>query len=315
SSHSHTGSTTSTQVQGPGHEPFATFQSKVLSLCGGLWPTLHHKAFEVTRMSGGVFNRIISIKVDPSKQCLPFYKRWLHMALNVRAKAELPPGNYILRIPRRDIAAWMEFEIFIVKYLNVHTDIPCPSISKFDLSYDNKIGLRYTLQPRVPGRQALLVYQGMNVTQRVCFSRQLGQAINEMSVRAFPYAAYYLTHMDFGPHNMLVDIVDEKTANLKAILDWDSAVFAPPFLNCKSPQWLWAWKEGEEEDETKASDTPENLDDQIVKKAFEEAVRPEYLKYAYTPEYRLARDILRLAIQGISSNDDFRDADAFVERW
>ena len=68
------------------------------------------------------------------------------------------------------------------------------------------------------------------------------EKLNELGI--FEDNNYYLTHMDFEPRNVMVDIVDDSTARLSAILDWDEAVFAPAFVNCKPPSWLWDF-EGE----------------------------------------------------------------------
>jgi hypothetical protein len=46
--------------------------------------------------------------------------------------------------------------------------------------------------------------------------------------------------------------------------------------------------------------------------AFEGEVGEKWLEYAYTIEYKLARDIVRLAFTGISSNNDYDNADRIV---
>lgn len=126
---------------------------------------------------------------------------------------------------------------------------------------------------------------------------------------------YYLTHIDFEPRNMMIHIQDEQTATLSGILDWDGALFAPAFLNCRSPQWLWDWRDGEDEDETKANDVPTDAQNWEIKHAFESVVGHPYLLYAYSPVYQLARRMLMHGILGVSSNEGFRECDEIVQRW
>jgi len=123
--------------------------------------------------------------------------------------------------------------------------------------------------------------------------------------------------MDFELRNILVNIVDENNAKLSAILDWDEAVFTPAFVNCCPPSWPWDFEgdDGEDLDESKANDTPADLDLQEVKRVFEGTVGQTYLRYACTPEYRLACTICRIAITGIHSNDDHSALEKVIEDW
>ena len=127
---------------------------------------------------------------------------------------------------------------------------------------------------------------------------------------------YALTHMDLEPRNMLIHITSPTTATLSAILDWDETVFAPTFMNCRSPYWLWNFEESDDEpEEADANDIPEDVDLAAVKKSFEDAAGEDYCKLAYTLEYRIARDITRLAIMGIWSNMDYDDAKEILKEW
>jgi len=68
-----------------------------------------------------------------------------------------------------------------------------------------------------------------------------------------------LCHLDFEARNILID-PSNNVQPISAILDWDSAVFAPAFMACTPPMWLWAWKEDEDEDERDANNTPDTLE-------------------------------------------------------
>ena len=128
---------------------------------------------------------------------------------------------------------------------------------------------------------------------------------------------YALTHMDLEPRNMLLHVTSPTTASLSAILDWDETVFAPAFTNCRPPFWLWDSEEDDAEDmdEADASITPEDADRAAVKKAFEEGAGEEYCKWAYTKEYRLARDIAKLSVTGFFSDMDFDVAEKVIKEW
>jgi hypothetical protein len=128
---------------------------------------------------------------------------------------------------------------------------------------------------------------------------------------------YYLTHMDLEPRNIMLSTSSPFKASLSGILDWDESLFAPVFLSCRPPSWLWDFKgENEEElDEAVAHKDPEDEDLLAIKRAFENAVGQVWCAYAYKTEYRLARDIVRLAINGFRSNDDYDVAARVVKEW
>jgi hypothetical protein len=123
--------------------------------------------------------------------------------------------------------------------------------------------------------------------------------------------------MDLEPRNIIINVTSPTTASLSRILDWDEAVFAPSFTNCKPPSWLWDFEGDDDEqlDECVASVTPQDPDLAAIKEAFEEAAGEEYLKHAYTPEYRIARNICRLAITGFHSNDEYEQGEKVIKEW
>lgn len=128
---------------------------------------------------------------------------------------------------------------------------------------------------------------------------------------------YALTHVDLEPRNILIYVTSPTNAKLSAILDWDETVFAPTFTNCRPPSWLWHTEDdGDGElDEAATNVTAKNDDLAAVKMAFEKAAGEKYCKWAYATEYRLARDIAKLSIMGICSNDDYDTARRVVRKW
>ncbi|KAK5100988.1 hypothetical protein LTS08_004594 [Lithohypha guttulata] len=130
----------------------------------------------------------------------------------------------------------------------------------------------------------------------------------------FKDVALSLCHLDFEPRNMLL-IAENDSAHISAILDWDSATFAPMFVACKPPSWLWAWNSDDDEDELQANDEPESPENQEIKRIFEEAAGPESARFAYNPAYRLARSLVKLGFFDLSYNEDIKEVDAMLEEW
>lgn len=125
-----------------------------------------------------------------------------------------------------------------------------------------------------------------------------------------------LCHLDLNhaPHNIMVNICGE-TLSISGILDWDSAIFAPRFVGCVPPMWIWAWNAEENEDEAHANDTPDSLEQQELKQLFEEAVGENFLRFAYPPQYRIARKLLKFAQHGMDSSWHIDEADKLISEW
>lgn len=174
------------------HEPFHTFQSKVVLLCKEKWPTLSSNAFEVSRIEGGSYNRVVDVKVDTFKVKQHWYKRHTKRALQricLPSYRNAISGNqiheYIIRMPRFE-HAWFEQEVALLLYLEA-TQVPVPLIKSFDVSSTNVLETRHTLQTRIPGKSVQECYSDLNTTQRMSFARDLGLALKEMRKQSFPY--------------------------------------------------------------------------------------------------------------------------------
>lgn len=123
-----------------------------------------------------------------------------------------------------------------------------------------------------------------------------------------------LCHLDFEPRNILIDL-ENHGSPVSGIIDWDSAVFAPSFMACTPPMWIWAWKDDEEEDERTANDTPPTKEGCELKEIFENAAGAVYMRFAYDPVYRLARRLVQFAFFGIKYAEDLTQADAILQEW
>ncbi|KAJ4122972.1 hypothetical protein NW768_009963 [Fusarium equiseti] len=127
---------------------------------------------------------------------------------------------------------------------------------------------------------------------------------------------YSIAHLDLAPRNILVDVTADKNLPIiSAVLDWDSAVLAPMFMSCTPPMWIWDWQDDEDEDERTANNDPTTPEDRELKKLFEEAAGQDYCRLAYEPAYRVARRLVQFAIDGVRSNEDFREAKTMLQEW
>lgn len=123
-----------------------------------------------------------------------------------------------------------------------------------------------------------------------------------------------LCHTDLEVRNIMAD-ASNIANSITAILDWNEAIFAPAILACRPPMWLWAWKEGDDEDEREANDTPDTIENQELKTIFERAAGPVYNRFAYGTANRLARLLVRIALFGMHSSDVFHEAEDMLKEW
>lgn len=148
---------------------------------------------------------------------------------------------------------------------------------------------------------------------------QFCKTVSEMDAAGFfkGLDGYFtLSHLDLEPRNILIDPESPPDRQIiSGILDWDDAVLAPAFMSCLPPMWIWAWQEDEHEDERLANEEPATLEQKELKTVFETAAGPQYVRCAYHPAYRLARRLVRFAIDGIRSNEDVKEAEAMVREW
>ncbi|KAG6354633.1 hypothetical protein INS49_004651 [Diaporthe citri] len=127
---------------------------------------------------------------------------------------------------------------------------------------------------------------------------------------------FALSHLDLEPRNILADLESPPDGQIiSGILDWDSAVLAPAFMSCAPPMWIWDWQEDEHEDERLANEEPATPEQKELKTVFETAAGPQYVRCAYHPAYRLARRLVRFAIDGIRSSEDVKEAEAMLGEW
>ena len=127
-----------------------------------------------------------------------------------------------------------------------------------------------------------------------------------------------LTHLDLAGRNIMVEFQPGEPLKITGYLDWDSAVFAPRFVSCAPPWWLWQDDDDEtdyQDDESKANETPAQAHKLEIKRAFEETVGEEFLTYAYKPQFQLARKLFHIAKHGNSTTSQLQMVDDFLDEW
>ena len=366
------------------HEPYDTYQSKVIQLCHDLWPTLYQE-YSLERMKGGSFNRIIGIDgfgTDP-----------------------LNRTRLILRVPRWEDDR-IDREVATLRFIRSRTTIPVPSVFAFDITSNNALNSSYMIQNRINGINLRSTYPDLSHQQKCSLAAQWGRLLLDLHSVSSPvvgliessdkstydkdfkvvqfdmndfkgiasdasflsadvprndtilvtletrfsrWKAYTLSldkddlfgsdimdnlttvaremddkgyfddnrivlcHLDLEPRNVIISL--EPEVSISGILDWDSAVFAPIFMTCAPPFWLWGWNDEEDEDEKKANDTPLTLELREIKQTFEDVVGAKILKYTYGPQYRLARKLFQFAIFGMTSSETIQESFELVEEW
>ncbi|KAL6714036.1 hypothetical protein ACLMJK_008530 [Lecanora helva] len=150
--------------------------------------------------------------------------------------------------------------------------------------------------------------------------RELALVASEMNKEGiFGESKNCLVHMDLAARNIMVEVGPDDFIKITGVLDWDSAIFAPRFVSCRPPWWLWQDQEHPEdamEDETNANigaaDDPELIE---VKSIFDSIMGEEYVRCAYQPEYLIARRLFDIALHGNWSNETWREIDDIVKDW
>ncbi|KAJ5740237.1 hypothetical protein N7493_000109 [Penicillium malachiteum] len=147
-------------------------------------------------------------------------------------------------------------------------------------------------------------WQVESLNKLIAITKKMGK----MGVWDTAYS-YCLSHGDLEPRNVMAD---EK--GITAILDWDSAIFAPFMVSCRPPMWIWWWCDEASRDHPLAAEVPPTPEGRELKRLFDEAAGPIYAQYAYQPQYRLGRSLIKLAVDGISM-EEADQFDTFCDKW
>ncbi len=136
--------------------------------------------------------------------------------------------------------------LMIQPFKNTGTDATVP--------YENGPAAQTTsemLRAILEHKRELAAAEGPNQSFRVSFFDSFITMASEMSALGVLGENYYcFCHLDLEPRNILVSPPSPNQPQaITGILDWDSAFFAPPFMSCSPPMWLWPWNDEDEEDE------------------------------------------------------------------
>ncbi|KAL8837456.1 MAG: hypothetical protein Q9176_005644 [Flavoplaca citrina] len=126
---------------------------------------------------------------------------------------------------------------------------------------------------------------------------------------------YTLCHLDLYPRNVMLDIQPDGAAIITGVLDWDSAVFAPDFVVCAPPSWIWAWTDDDDETDDELEIMPTTPEDQQLKQDFEGVVGNELHELFYAPQYRMGRRLFDFAIEGIRSTTAYEEYKELMKEW
>ncbi|KAL3475437.1 hypothetical protein BJX99DRAFT_158291 [Aspergillus californicus] len=173
-----------------------------------------------------------------------------------------------------------------------------------------------TLRAILEHKKEILVAKGKTQLYKVSFFDKFITTASEMSaIGMLDENHNCLCHLDLEPRNILASTSPTQPQAITGILDWDSAIFAPPLMSCSPPMWLWAWNDDDDEDERLADDVPSTPELREIKQLFEDAAGPTYRRFAYGAQYRLARKLIRFAIDGLDSNEDLMGAESLLSEW
>lgn len=134
-----------------------------------------------------------------------------------------------------------------------------------------------------------------------------------------------LCHVDLYQRNVMVSIDPvDSSANITAVLDWDEAVFAPQFVQCEPPTWMWRDDDAVKIDLGQAwpyempglDMTSEGPEEAELKRVFEESAGgAEYRNLAYSEPFRLARGLWRIAKDGFEASHYVTAAKRILREW
>ncbi|KAI1391653.1 uncharacterized protein F4822DRAFT_192411 [Hypoxylon trugodes] len=124
---------------------------------------------------------------------------------------------------------------------------------------------------------------------------QMASDMNDLGL--FDNMPICLTHMQLDYDNIFVDRhAHGDSPIISAITDWDTATFAPMFMVCVPPSWLWMRAENNETFSRAVIDGPTSPEARELKQLFEDAAGPDYMRFAYEPMYDWARLLVELAM-------------------
>ncbi|CAJ2510062.1 Uu.00g059620.m01.CDS01 [Anthostomella pinea] len=252
---------------------------KIRELCQMIWPEINHTHTQVAELRGGGWNKIISIETleddvvhqyilripmdpfDVSQNvailtylwgCTPFsIPKVIHFDTTHDNPLDYP---YIIitRLAGQDLGQFTAPSAGLMEAAddgpNLKSDSPVKlapfgtmQVSLLGRLDESKVAAEeYSLltadnfrnePPGLSAKDVLLL----------AFRRKIDQAIEDMyDDGLLEDKTICLWHTDLFPRYIMVDTdTDEGTPRIIGVLDWDQAGFAPRFITCRPPDWLW----------------------------------------------------------------------------
>lgn len=140
---------------------------------------------------------------------------------------------------------------------------------------------------------------------------------------------YSLYHWDIAARNIIFNPAakDVLGSSCLGMIDWDDCVFAPSFMPCEPPAWVWKPSQlrsisAESLGESMFSDeADEGAEDNEVsarlRQVFTDTAGPEYRRYSEDPVYEIARKITEYGMKGTRSGADEygKEAEQLLNMW
>ncbi|EUC55023.1 phosphotransferase enzyme family protein [Rhizoctonia solani AG-3 Rhs1AP] len=143
------------------HEPFDTYQNRVRELLCVLYGSNAGRVAEISRLSGGGFNRIIGVT----------------LLLDGHRK------HFILRVPRFDNVN-VSAQVCILRSLRPF--FPVPEVESYDSGTDNSLEGPYILMHRLPGQSLYDILEELDIDERCDMAKQIAQLIAKIHSFALP---------------------------------------------------------------------------------------------------------------------------------
>ena len=200
-----------------------------------------------------------------------------------------------------------------------------PQVSFPESPHTRQTTLEFFLR-RIDGWRAIELEKGGPDTEHaVELWDGMSRIIKDMDQHGiFKTNMHCLCHIDLFPRNIMAEIKPDGSVPITGILDWDEAAFAPKFVCCEPPGWLWGYNRDNYHrsdyvcwpyELSGANEGPLTPENQEIKRVFEDEVGPEYTSMTYGVQYRLCRCLFWIAVSGLGSRDNVKALERTIDDW
>ncbi|KAH6655882.1 hypothetical protein BKA67DRAFT_657782 [Truncatella angustata] len=145
-----------------------------------------------------------------------------------------------------------------------------------------------------------------------------------------------LHHVDLLPRNIMIDFDSHGDLAITGVVDWDTTLFAPRFVNRVLPRWLWQKLQinelGEPIDSSSLSDHNSDQHHEFealdiektdpftekgaeIREVFECAVGKDWMRDATNPHFPLARKLIQFSLRPSILKKDEAEVKEWVSHW